>query len=192
MDLPMKKTKSLYLILVFLCPFVFFVKTINAQTKNPSPIVFPTPKNVENILFFLQRDPNTNTLIYALNLEKNGSVNRTNPIRVYWIRYAENSEKKELSYIQRKFAYGIDTREISNGNYELRFVSHKKLPMYLHNAGSKNYYVTVSVNNKTIKINRLFIRIEGGSFWLPNVKYAQIDGTDESSGKPVVERVSIK
>ncbi|MCZ4223137.1 DUF4833 domain-containing protein [Pedobacter rhodius] len=144
------------------------------------------------MLFYLQRDPNTNTLVYALNLDEQGNLRKGNPIRIYWIRYTENGEKKELGYIQRKFAYGIDTKEISKDKYEIRFVSYKKLPLYLYKNADKKYCVTVSLNNKTMKINRLFVRIEGGSFWLPNVKYAEVEGTEESSGKALTERIYIK
>jgi len=163
-----------------------------AQSKNPSPINFPTPKNVENMLFYLQRDPNTNTLIYAINLKENGSINSSNPIRTYWIRYAEKGEKKDLGYIQKKFAYGMDVKDLGKDQYELRFVSHKKLPFTLKRYADKNYHVSVSINNKTIRVTRLFVRIEGGSFWLPNVKYAEIEGLDESTGKPAVERINVK
>ncbi|WP_025143025.1 DUF4833 domain-containing protein [Pedobacter jeongneungensis] len=182
-------TKTLFSIVSLI--FIFSSQTW-AQTKDPSPINFPTPKNVDNMLFYLQRDPNTNTLIYALNLEKNGSLNADNPIQVYWIRYGEKGQKKDLGYIQRKFAYGIDVKTLGTDKYEFRFVSHKKLPFYLQKSSDKSYHASVTINNHTIKVNRLFIRIQGGSFWLPNVKYAEVEGTDEATGKPTVERISVK
>lgn len=171
---------------------LIFYSGLWAQTKNPSPINFPTPKNVENQLFYLQRDPNTNTLIYALNLKENGSINSSNPLHIYWIRYAEKGEKKDLGYIQRKFAYGMDVKDLGKDQYELRFVSHKKLPFILKRYGDKSYHASVTINNKTIRVTRLFVRIEGGSFWLPNVKYAEIEGIDEANGKSIVERIDVK
>ncbi|MBB6239610.1 hypothetical protein HDC90_004268 [Pedobacter sp. AK013] len=130
--------------------------------------------------------------IYALNLKENGTINTDAPIQVYWIRYGEKGQKKDLGYIQRKFAYGIDTKALGADKYEFRFVSHKKLPFYLQKYSDKSYHVSVTINNRTIKVNRLFVRIQGGSFWLPNVKYAEVEGTEESTGKPVVERISVK
>lgn len=53
----------------------------------------------------------------------------------------------------------------------------------------REYYVTVIANNKTIKVNRIFVKIEGGSFWLPNAKYREIEGTDQSSSEPIIERI---
>lgn len=176
---------------IVLSLFLFSTQNL-AQSKDPSPISFPTPKNVDHMLFYLQRDPNTNTLIYALNVKENGNIDTDNPIQVYWIRYGEKGQKKDLGYIQRKFAYGVDTKKLGADKYEVRFVSHKNLPFYLQKYSDKSYHVTVTINNRTIRVNRLFLRIQGGSFWLPNVKYAEVEGTEESTGKPIVERINVK
>lgn len=143
------------------------------------------------MLFYLQRDPNINTLIYAVNLKSNGEVNTSQPITSYWIRYAEKGQRKELGYIQRKFAYGVTSREISKNKYEFRFVSRKSMPFYLVKTKSGQYEVSVTVNGKTIIVRRIFIRIEGGSFWLPNVKYTLMIGEDERTRKPAAERIEV-
>lgn len=181
----------------FLAVFIFMltVFTVNAQTpdrSNPSPLKFPTPKGIKNQLFYLQRDPNTNTIIYELNVNAKGEVNRTEPVLVYWLRYDDNGEKKDLSYIQRKFAYGIQTKEIGKDQYEIRFVSHKKIPMYLmFSKEDQKFHVYVTVNNKKIELDKIFVRIEGGSFWLPNVKYVELSGTNTATDTPVVERIKV-
>ncbi|MFC3562625.1 DUF4833 domain-containing protein [Pedobacter jamesrossensis] len=164
-----------------------------ANAQDPSPITFPVPKDITNQLFYLQRDPNTNTIICQLNVDKHGEVNTTNPVNVFWMRYDDNGEKKELSYIQRKFAYGILTKNFGNGQFELRFTSHKKLPMYLNkSAADKRYHVFATINNKKVQVERIFLRIEGGSFWLPNVKYVEIKGFDANQpSKVLVERIKI-
>jgi len=165
---------------------------IAQDVSNPSPLKFPVPKGISNQLFYLQRDPNTNTIICSLNEDENGIVNKSEPVKVYWIRYDENGEKKELGYIQRKFAYGIETKAIAKDQYELRFVSHKKLPMYLvKSPDDKKYHVYVTVNNKKIQIERIFLRIEGGSFWLPNVKYVDIKGVNTLTKTATTERIKI-
>jgi len=163
-----------------------------ADQSNPSPLKFPVPKGITNQLFYLQRDPNTNTIICELNVDTKGQVDQDSPVNVYWIRYQENKEKKELGYIQRKFAYGIESKSLGKDQYELRFVSHKKLPMYLvKSEGDNKYHVYVTVNKKKIQIERIFLRIEGGSFWLPNVKYAEIKGMNTATNSLITERIKI-
>lgn len=164
----------------------------NVETGNPSPIKFPVPQGISNQLFYLQRDPNTNTIICELNVDGDGDVDKKDPIKVYWIRYGSNGEKEDLNYIQRKFAYGIQSKAIGNDQYELRFVSHKKLPLYLQkSAEDKKYHVYVTVNNKRIQLDRIFLRIEGGSFWLPNVKYVELKGINTANKTPIIERIKV-
>lgn len=166
---------------------------VMAQGDNPSPIVFPTPEGIANQLFYLQRDPNTNTIVCQLNIDKHGEVNKAQPVNVFWMRYGDKGEKKELSYIQRKFAYGIVSKDLGNGQFELRFVSHKKLPMYLRKStADKKYHVYATINDKKMEIDRIFLRIEGGTFWFPNVKYIEIKGRDAAAPvKQFTERIKI-
>lgn len=164
-----------------------------AQSKNPSPLHFPTPKNIDNMLFYIQRDPNVNTAIYAINYLENGKIDKSNPIKAYWIRYAEKGEKQDFNYIQRKFAYGIESKALNNEEFELQFVSYKKLPLILKKIDSdQKYHVFVNVNQKKIQVEKIFVRIEGGSFWLPNVKYAEVTGIDIASNKTITERMLLK
>lgn len=168
-------------------------ENVVAQSKNPSPLNFPTPKNVDNMLFYIQRDPNTNTAIYAINYLENGKIDKSNPIKAYWIRYAEKGEKKDFNYVQRKFAYGIESKTLNNEEFELQFVSYKKLPLTLKKIDSdQKYHVFVNVNQKKIQVEKIFVRIEGGSFWFPNVKYAEVTGIDTSSNKTITERMVLK
>jgi hypothetical protein len=164
-----------------------------AQSKNPSPLHFPTPKNIDNMLFYIQRDPNINTAIYAINYQENGKIDKSNPIKAYWIRYAEKGEKKDFNYMQRKYAYGIESKTLDNEEFELQFVSYKKLPLTLKKIDSdQKYHVFVSVNQKKIQVEKIFVRIEGGSFWLPNIKYAEVTGIETSSNKIITERMLLK
>ncbi|KFF15177.1 DUF4833 domain-containing protein [Flavobacterium hydatis] len=183
-------TKSLIVITILV---TIISENVLAQSKNPSPLNFPTPKNIDNMLFYIQRDPNTNTAIYTINYEENGKINKSNPIKAYWIRYAEKGEKKDFNYMQRKYAYGIESKTLDNEEFELQFVSYKKLPLTLKKIDSdQKYHVFVSVNQKKIQVEKIFVRIEGGSFWLPNIKYAEVTGIETSSNKIITERMLLK
>jgi len=183
-------TKSLIVITILV---TIISGNLLAQSKNPSPLHFPTPKNIDNMLFYIQRDPNINTAIYTINYQENGKIDKSNPIKAYWIRYAEKGVKKDFTYIQRKFAYGIESKALNNEDFELQFVSYKKLPLTLKKTDSdQKYHVFLNVNQKKIQVEKIFVRIEGGSFWLPNVKYAEVTGIDVSSNKIITERMLLK
>lgn len=150
---------------------------------------FPVPKGNPLQLFYLQRTANVNTIVCELNLNAKGVPDPEKPINVYWILYTEGAAKKELNYIQRNFAYGMDAKSIGNGVYQLNFVSYKRRLFYLkwHTAGNR-YQVFASINNREAVLQRIFVKVEGGSFWVPNIVYVEFRGTDPITGKEVIER----
>ena len=152
---------------------------------------FPVPPVNSNQLFYLQRTPNTNTIICDLNME-DGELDKDDPIHVYWIRYAEKGQKEELSFIQRKFAYGVKTKRLEDGKYKLNFVSYSKYPMYLLKAADGKYHVFASINEKMVILKSIFIKInKGGTFWSPNIEYFEVKGTDPATGTEIVERKKV-
>jgi Domain of unknown function (DUF4833) len=171
-------------ILVSAC-FVFMAGAAFAQRPG-----FPVPQANPLQLFYLQRTPNTNTIVCDLNLV-NGKPDEEEPVHVYWIRYTEQGQKKELNYIQRKFAYGIKSKKLAEDRYELNFVSYKKLKMYLQMGPDRQYHVYAGINGKMAVLNRVFIQINGGTFWSPNVEYFEMAGTDPATRQPVMERKKI-
>ncbi len=158
----------------------------------PPGLVFPVPTGVTNQLFYLQRDPNINTVIYQLNVNNAGKLDEDEPVHVFWIRYGEHGEHKDLNFIQRKFAYGLSAKKVAADRYVLKFAAYDKVPFYLQKTSTDNaFHVVTVINNKQIVINRVYLRIEGGTFWVPNVKYIEVKGWNAATREPVVERLSV-
>lgn len=150
---------------------------------------FPVPKGNSKQLFYLQRTSNTNTIVCELRYNKQGEVDEDDPVHVFWIRYPEGGQKKELSYIQRVFAYGIKSQAVGKDSYKIHFVSYKKRPLYLMRSPKDNQFkVYTTINNQQAVLTRIFIKIDGGTFWSPNVVYMEMKGIDEQTGKEVMQR----
>ena len=78
---------------------------------------------------------------------------------------------------------------MENGNYKLHFVSYKKQALLLSRSAKDNkYHVYANINRREALLNRIFLKVEGGTFWAPNVVYMELKGWDISTGKEVVER----
>lgn len=184
--------KSLFVFLFTAIPFLFSAVSPESSAVNtplPDPETFPVPNGIPGLLFYIQRDPNTNTICYELNVDKNGNFEAEDPVHVFWIRYPEGGMRKELNFIQRKFAYGINVKANSNGSYDLRSVAYSKLPLHLRKDAHNKYHVYTDINKKECVLSRVFIRIDGGSFWSPNVLFIELKGTDVVSGKTMVQRI---
>lgn len=176
-----------FLLTVFLLAITPPGKTITDPCVCKMQNTFPVPPVSDKTLFYIQRTPNHNTIIYDLNAEGE-QIDEENPVHAYWIRYGEEGQKEELSYIQRHYAYGLKTKKINDDRYELRFVSYKKLPFYIDKSPRDNrYHIQATINGKAIEVKRVFLQIEGGSFWFPNVVCAEVKGVDPVTGKEVIE-----
>nr|WP_295921184.1 DUF4833 domain-containing protein [uncultured Dyadobacter sp.] len=160
-----------------------------AGTTTTDPDEFPVPDDVPGLLFYIQRDPNTNTICYQLNVDKQGRISEKNPVNTFWIRYPEGGVRKDLNYLQRKFAYGINSKAIGNAAYELRSVAYSKLPLYLRRDSRNQYHVYTSIDKRECILSRVFIRIDGGTFWSPNVLYIELKGVDTATGKTIIQRI---
>lgn len=142
--------------------------------RQVSKSALPIPKE-QHQLFYLQRDPDSNTVIYALNIE-NGQLNTNKPVKAYWIRYAENQERKSLSLLQERMAYGVQVKPSEEG-YTLHIRAYNALTIYLVKVeGTHSLIAEVKVNSERIKLDHLFVRIKGGSFFHPNIDYIEIVG----------------
>src|SRR5690606_22140065 len=84
----------------------------------------------KNQLFYLQRDPDENTIVYVLNI-KNEKLNESTPVVGYWIRYEDEGQIEKLTLLQRTMAYGVSQKEIEPGIYELHLQAYKKLKIIL-------------------------------------------------------------
>lgn len=151
----------------------------------------PTPRG-ENLLFFLQRNPDANTVIYELNFKSDGVLDRENPVKGSWIRYTEQNKFKELTVIERKFAYGVKCKALDNDEFEIRLVAYKKMPLYLKRSEIDNKYkIYIKDEGKDFLLKRVFVRVNGGSFWFPKVEYIDLITVNSASGMEFLKRIEI-
>lgn len=164
------------------------VAELNKEVKNVV-AKFPVP-NMPNLLFYLQRNKNSNTIIYEANLLADGKLDPKNPVSVYWLRYQEDSSRRELNWIQRWLAYGIDFEPAKDGsgNYILSPVAlkHRKITLSLDEKGKP--VATMKLAGKMARLKRIYAMAEETS-WLPTVKYVQMKGVDIHSKEEIYEYI---
>lgn len=167
-------------------------KKLPLLTEEISPAdTFPVPPGKKNRLFYVQRNHNINTIVYDVNYNSDSTLNEDEPVHAYWIRYADKGETLELSYLQKHYAYGVHAKLIDREKktYKLNFVSYSKRDMYLkYSTVDKRYHTYITIQGKLCVLTRVYIHIEGGTFWVPHVKYIELKGRDLSSNAFLTER----
>ncbi|RYF85063.1 MAG: DUF4833 domain-containing protein [Chitinophagaceae bacterium] len=166
-----------------------FAKVLPIEKIHPQADTLPVPAGIKNLLFYLQRSNDSNTVIYELNKEFEKQLSNADPVSVYWIRYEKGGRKENISFIESRFAYGLTARKSNDTNYELRLVSYPAQALYLVKSRDGQYNVFTKINGKLSVLNRIFINVEGGSFWSPNVTYIQLNGVEVGSGKKTEQKI---
>lgn len=115
---------------------------------------YPKPDKTSALLFYIQHNLNHNTYVYEINLEK-GKLNKIDPVKVYRINYEDKGQKENLSFIQRKYAYGVNY--ISADKTKFNLSATRAIPMVL-NTNDKNSWIEIEINNKKLILEKIFIQ----------------------------------
>jgi len=154
-----------------------------------SPINYPKVPDSPVRLFYIQRSANINTIVYDANLLPNGDFDKENPISVYWIRYQEQGQKKELTWIQNFLAYGISAKETTRENdFDAWVVSYKKKKLKVGFDKHKKPCAQLEINHKLARLDHVFVKTEGSNL-RPKVLYVEVFGKDMTTGEDIYEKI---
>ncbi len=146
---------------------------------------YPVPKDVDNLLFFIQRNLNKNTLVYTLNKNPDGLINQDYPINVNWINYSSDGSQGVLNNIQKK-AFGYKSRKINNTTYECCMTSYKKLKFFVSQEENGHSATYCNINGSISELKNIYVYAdEFGIF--PQVKYIELFGCNNKQA--VYERI---
>ena len=153
---------------------------------------YPSPEESEDLLFYIQRNQNENTVIYEINRDNTGLVDLDLPMVAYWIQYSWGGKKKGLNYIQNKLAYGYTSQDISNELIQFQFVSYKDLIFYIvKEEGSGRYIVSCEINGRKAKLKNIYVYAhELGVF--PDVKFIELFGEELNTGIFVYQKIFVE
>ncbi len=152
-----------------------------AQTAN-----CPHPAPTFERLFYIQRSVNCNVVVYDAMMTNEKEL-AENPIKIYWITYEKGGMIEQLNNKQRKFAYGINLTKIAKNHYEFTLVAYDKLKFNLALDSLGEPFVSVVVNNKALRLQKLFIKAKG--LFNPTVKYIEFYGTAIPTGEAIYEKL---
>jgi len=138
-------------------------------------------------LFKIDRSRDPDVIIYDVNLDDRGNLNRSNPISIYWKKYSKEGEHESLTGIQRKFGYGLTFRTISENKVTFQFVSYHGLTFELRKSNDNNYKVYTIVEGKSVEVKSLYIHFTDNSFWFPKIDRIELYGIDKDRGSLIAE-----
>jgi hypothetical protein len=154
-------------------------------------VLFSFTSNVsKHKLFNIERSKDKNEIVYEVNYLSNGTLNLEEPVKSYWIKHESNDKVEPLTWIQRNYAYGLKFITKDKNQVTFQFVSYNKRTFTLKKDHSNQYKVYVNSNGKEVELKKIFIQIDGGTFWVPNVSRIELHSFDYRIKKQEIEIIN--
>lgn len=144
-------------------------------------------KNDDKTLFKIGRSKDANEIYYTVKTTSEGNLDLSEPIGIYWIKFTKNGAVEPLTSIQNTFAYGVKLLNVSSEKADFQFVSYSKRTFSLHKTKAGNFSVFTTTSGAEVEVERIFIQIDGGTFWLPKIPKVELHARIPEGGDPVVE-----
>lgn len=142
-----------------------------------------------NQLFYVQRSPNANTVIYAAKLDAQGNINRADPVDAFWRKFNIDGAKVGLNFIERAMAYGAHADRAQPGKpitFTIAALPERKLTLVLDD--KKRPEALMQIGDHSVKVAYVYLQVMEGGL-TPSVPSLDILGTDVASGKAIHEHL---
>lgn len=147
---------------------------------------FPVPAE-PNQIFYVQRSLNSNTIVYTARIGEDGKLDPKRPVDVFWRRYNDEGERKELSSLERSMAFGVksDPVEGAPGSFMIRVVSYPKRPALLKIVDGVPR-LEMKVAGVPAKLDHAYLDVDDSGS-VPSVNRVDLYGVSLADGKPLKE-----
>lgn len=136
-------------------------------------------------LFCFERSTNRNYICYDIRLA-DGRLVTDDPLNVYWIRAEEDGQRKELSFIQRKFAFGYKVVKRGNNESFIKLNAYDKFQVRICCRGGQ-WIALATIDGQEARLTRLFAQMRSPKSL--HVEHVDIYGISTANGKPVHQRI---
>ena len=139
-------------------------------------------------LFIIERNLNANIVHYDARLTANGKLDPKEPVIAYWVRLAENGSRKELSWIEKKKAYGFAIKpDPSVNGYKMTLVAAPEKQITVKKEKDAVRAETV-IDGRPAVLEKMYIRASDG-LTEPKVQYIEVYGKDLQTGERLHEKM---
>lgn len=150
---------------------------------------YPIPPKSDTLLFYLQRSNNSNTVVYEANLRRNGELDTSDPVKVYWIRYNTNGKRRDLKTTERLFAFGVVSEKVRRNDFRVHLVSYenRKARVFIDKDGKPR--ATMKIDGRQAILRWAYATVDTGGV-TPSVLKVDLFGEDLATGKALHERLT--
>ena len=141
-------------------------------------------------LFYVQRSPNANTVIYAAKLDAQGNFDSRGPVEAFWRKFNIDGSKQPLNFMERMMAYGVKVNARKAGEpitFTIASLPQRKLTLGWD--AQHHPQATMTIGSRVVKLAYVYLHVVEGGL-MPSVPELDIFGTDLANGKAVHEHLT--
>jgi hypothetical protein len=112
-------------------------------------------------LFYIERNKNANIIQYDAQVRTNGLLYSKEPVVGYWVRLADQGQIKELTWVQKTFAYGFTLKLNKNDNTAKMDMAAKIGRTILVKRIDEDYRAIADIDGVKSYIDKIFIHATG-------------------------------
>lgn len=147
---------------------------------------YPVPQD-KNQIFYVQRSMNANTIVYTARIGADGQLDPDRPVDVFWRRFNDQGERKDLSFLERTVAFGVKAEKLGGKppSFRMRVISYPQRSAILSLVDGKPQLVT-KIAGVPSRLDHAFLHLdESGS--MPKVTLVDLVGHALDTGKEMRE-----
>ena len=150
---------------------------------------YPVP-NEPNMLYYIQRSVNSNTVVYAARLDSRGHIDSEAPVDAYWRWYNVDGHRKPLNLVERMMAYGVEpVAHVGPGRpVAFKVVALPEREFFLVHDSSGHPEAVAQLGGRWAKLVYIYLQVDDRGL-LPSVTAMDLFGIDTRTGRALREHV---
>lgn len=149
---------------------------------------FPVPARTKELLFYIQRNKNANTIIYEARSNAHGVLDAKEPVSVFWIRYTDGDKREPLNALENKLAYGVRHKTTKGGTAWMEFVASKEHPFRVEITPSGQAEARMLINGRYARLDHVEVQAKEHGFW-PKILHVDLFGSEIATGRAISQRL---
>jgi hypothetical protein len=143
----------------------------------------------QDILFLVKHNQSPNVVVYQANRLDKQNLNYEKPVDVFWLMNTKGKTTENLTMVEWKLAFGFKIVTILKGKkYKISLNAIEGRDIIIVQNKDGNVECFMNLNGKNCKLKSVFIEFEH-TFYIPDVKYIDLNGNETINNKLVTERI---
>jgi len=152
-------------------------------------LVLPAAAQIKTSpLFIIERSKNANVVHYDARLTADGELDPKEPVIAYWVKLAKDGRREELSWIEKKKAYGFDLKpDPEVKGYKMTLVADPQRPLTVRKEGDAVRAEGI-IDGRPAVLEKMFIKSSDGLIG-PKVEHIELYGKDLETGENCYQKI---